>query len=178
MVDWWRQLSKILMRGSVFTKMFKHDGWNIVALEAYDSFMAFNLSNHGWGEGGRCTPLPPLLLAFYLKCLEATHTWKFLTLQTFCCGCPFEKKSNILVLPPLRAFEKSVQKPPVLGTVKVCLYCKMNSGSLCLFPCCPLSRLRGVLVGLLMSWLCIYNISTIFFRLWYRQNNMCNKQFD
>ena len=33
--------------------------------------------------GGRCTPLPPLLFALYSKYLKATHTWKFLTLQTF-----------------------------------------------------------------------------------------------
>ena len=37
---------------------------------------------------GRCTPLPTLFFAFYSKYLETTHTWKFLTLQTFLLPMP------------------------------------------------------------------------------------------
>ena len=39
-----------------------------------------NPLNHG---GGRCTPLPLFLFAFYSKLSWGTHTWKFLTLETF-----------------------------------------------------------------------------------------------
>ena len=68
------------------------------------------LNHGGWG---RCTPLPPFLFAFYSELSWGTHTWKFLTLQTFLLRMPqWKKKIKNL------NFEKSVQKPPVLERIK------------------------------------------------------------
>ena len=53
-------------------------------------FTNFDPSTHG---EGRCTTLPPLFFAFYSKYLEATHTRKFLTLQTFFLRMLYEKNS-------------------------------------------------------------------------------------
>ena len=78
-------------------------------------FLRINPSEHG-GGGGRCTLLPPLLFAFYSKYLEATHTWKFLTLQTFLLRIPLWEKKRVYHLSEY--FEKSVQKSPVLEKIK------------------------------------------------------------
>ena len=44
-------------------------------------------------RGGGALYAFPLLLAFYSKYLEATHTWKFLTMQTFfVADAPMKKK--------------------------------------------------------------------------------------
>ena len=49
-----------------------------------------------------------IVFAFYSKCLEATHTWKFLTLHTFLLRMQKneEKKSTNLFLPPPNALWK------------------------------------------------------------------------
>ena len=50
-----------------------------------------NPLNHG---GGRRTPLPPFLFAFYSKLSWGTHTWKFFTLQAFLLQMPLWKKNQ------------------------------------------------------------------------------------
>ena len=79
--------------------------------------------------------IPPLLFAFYSKYLEAFHTWKFLTLQTFLLRILlWKKKIKNLVLTPLRALWKSVQKPSVLergNIVPVLLHMRVT---LCVEP--------------------------------------------
>ena len=47
---------------------------------------------------------PFSLFALYSKNLQATHTWKFLTLPKFFLRMPIRKKSKNVVLSPLRAF--------------------------------------------------------------------------
>ena len=74
--------------------------FNIFRLKSIDITKWINPLTNG---EGRCKPLSPLFfLPFTQNYLEATHTWNFLTLQTF-----------LLLYPISEQFEMSVQKQPM-----------------------------------------------------------------
>ena len=72
----------------------------------------FNPFNHG---EVRCTPLPPLFFfAFTQNILRQPILKNSWPCKPFCFWCPYEKKkSEINVLPPLRALWNIGQKPPM-----------------------------------------------------------------
>ena len=72
------------------------------------------------GGGGAVRPSFPCIFAFYSKYLDATHTWKLLTLQTFFLQMSLKMKKNQIVWypSPSENFEISVQKPPMGEGVK------------------------------------------------------------
>ena len=70
-------------------------------------------------EGRSCTPLAPFFFAFYSKNLSATHTSKFLSLQTFLLRMSIWKKNRKIWSPsPSEHFEISVQNHPCLRGFK------------------------------------------------------------
>ena len=70
--------------------------------------------------GGRCTPLPTFLFAFYSKLSWGTHTLKCLTLQTFLLRMPLWKKKikKFSFTPLSEHFEIWVWKPAMAERVK------------------------------------------------------------